>query len=83
MHFLSLCCVFANFSYEFFVFSNQQVFELPKPVTILFCRYFQGSEGYRKHVFNYWHGVLASYFEGVDDMDRKAEVRRLCGLLRT
>ena len=23
---------------------------------------------------NFWHGVLATYFEGVTDMDRKAEV---------
>jgi len=36
-------------------------------------KYFQGDEGFVKHVYNYWHGVLASYFEGVDDMDRKAE----------
>lgn len=55
------------------------VFELSKSFTLTFLyRYFQGSEGYRKHVFNYWHGVLASYFEGVDDMDRKAEVRKFC-----
>ena len=24
-------------------------------------------------MYNYWHGVLAGFFEGVDDMDRKAE----------
>ncbi|XP_065653579.1 TPR repeat-containing protein DDB_G0287407-like isoform X2 [Hydra vulgaris] len=36
-------------------------------------KYFQGSEGFTKHVYNYWHGVLANYFENVDDMDRKAE----------
>eukprot|EP00794_Sanderia_malayensis_P017020 gene17020-18734_t len=36
-------------------------------------KYFTGSDEYKKHVYNYWHGVLAGYFEGVDDMDRKAE----------
>nr|XP_047125336.1 TPR repeat-containing protein DDB_G0287407 [Hydra vulgaris]XP_047125337.1 TPR repeat-containing protein DDB_G0287407 [Hydra vulgaris] len=36
-------------------------------------KYFEGSEGFTKHVYNYWHGVLASYFENIDDMDRKAE----------
>ncbi|XP_057298417.1 TPR repeat-containing protein DDB_G0287407-like isoform X1 [Hydractinia symbiolongicarpus] len=36
-------------------------------------KYFQGSEGFKKHMYNFWHGVLAGYFEGVDDMDRKAE----------
>ena len=25
-------------------------------------------------MYNFWHGVLAGYFEGVQDMDRKAEV---------
>ena len=40
-------------------------------------RYFYGSDGYKAHVYNYWHEVLASYFENVDDMDRRAEVTTL------
>ncbi|XP_066928434.1 TPR repeat-containing protein DDB_G0287407-like isoform X2 [Clytia hemisphaerica] len=36
-------------------------------------RYFSGEEKIKKHAYNFWHGVLADYFEGVDDMDRKAE----------
>ncbi|XP_065072260.1 uncharacterized protein LOC135696706 [Rhopilema esculentum] len=36
-------------------------------------KYFTGTDEYNKHVYNYWHGVLAGYFEHVDDMDRKAE----------
>lgn len=40
-----------------------------------FFRYLSGEENDKKHRYNFWHGVLADYFEGVDDMDRKAEVR--------
>jgi len=36
-------------------------------------KYFSGTDGYKTHVYNYWHEVLASYFENVDDMDRRAE----------
>merc|ERR1719494_810557 len=36
-------------------------------------RYFSGADDLKKHRYNFWHGVLADYFEGVDDMDRKAE----------
>lgn len=36
-------------------------------------KYFFGNDAYKKHMYNYWHGVLAGFFEGVDDMDRKAE----------
>jgi hypothetical protein len=36
-------------------------------------KYFNGADDYKKHMYNYWHGVLAGFFEGVDDMDRKAE----------
>lgn len=36
-------------------------------------RYFSGDDKIKKHVYNFWHGVLADYFESVDDMDRKAE----------
>eukprot|EP00794_Sanderia_malayensis_P003244 gene3244-3725_t len=36
-------------------------------------KYFDGTDEYKTHVSNFWHGVLAGYFEGVDDMDRKAE----------
>jgi len=36
-------------------------------------KYFTGTDNYKKHMYNYWHGVLAGFFEGVDDMDRKAE----------
>ena len=39
-------------------------------------RYFTGTDGYKTHMYNYWHGVLAGYFENVDDMDRKAEVSK-------
>jgi len=38
-------------------------------------RYFSGSDGCKQHMYNFWHGVLAGYFEGVQDMDRKAEVK--------
>lgn len=27
----------------------------------------------KQHKYNFWHGVLADFFEGVQDMDRKAE----------
>ncbi|XP_066925783.1 telomerase protein component 1-like isoform X2 [Clytia hemisphaerica] len=36
-------------------------------------KYFTGTDAYKKHMYNFWHGVLAGYFEGVQDMDRKAE----------
>ncbi len=41
------------------------------------CRYFTGTDAYKQHMYNFWHGVLAGYFEGVDDMDRKAEVTEI------
>ena len=37
-------------------------------------RYFSGTDDEKTKKYNYWHGVLADYFEGVQDMDRKAEV---------
>ena len=37
-------------------------------------RYFDGTEDEKKQKYNYWHGVLADFFEQVQDMDRKAEV---------
>ena len=43
-------------------------------VLLLISRYFSGTDGYKRHVYNYWHKVLAGHFESVDDMDRKAEV---------
>ncbi|XP_047125381.1 TPR repeat-containing protein DDB_G0287407 isoform X1 [Hydra vulgaris] len=36
-------------------------------------RYFSGDDENKKHKYNFWHGVLADYFEGVLDVDRKAE----------
>ena len=36
-------------------------------------RYFSGTDDEKTKKYNYWHGVLADYFEGVSDMDRKAE----------
>lgn len=42
-------------------------------------RYFKESEECRTHMYTYWHEVLAKYFENNhDDMDRKAEVNRVC-----
>ena len=38
------------------------------------CRYFCGEDDEKQHKYNFWHGVLADFFEGVQDMDRKAEV---------
>ena len=43
-------------------------------LSLLSSRYFTGTDDYKKHMYNFWHGVLAGYFEGVQDMDRKAEV---------
>ena len=37
-------------------------------------RYFSGGDDEKQHIYNFWHGVLADFFEGVHDMDRKAEV---------
>ena len=51
-------------------------------LSYLIFRYFQRNEDYRKYVFNYWHRVLASYFEQTDDMDRKAEVKKLFNVLQ-
>jgi len=36
-------------------------------------KYFSGEEKQKRHVYNFWHKVLATHFENVDDMDRKAE----------
>ena len=36
-------------------------------------KYFSGETGEQNHKYNFWHGVLADFFEGVDNMDRKAE----------
>lgn len=36
-------------------------------------KFFSGTDEYNTHMKNFWHGVLATYFEGVTDMDRKAE----------
>ena len=42
--------------------------------SFIHSRYFNGEEKIKKHTYNFWHGVLADYFESVDDKDRKAEV---------
>lgn len=49
---------------------------------VLFSRYLSGEENEKKHKYNFWHGVLADYFEGVDDMDRKAEVRKILNIYK-
>ena len=36
-------------------------------------RYFSGDDDEKQRKYNFWHGVLADYFEGVQDLDRKAE----------
>lgn len=36
-------------------------------------KYFSGEDALKQHKYNFWHGVLADFFEGVQDMDRKAE----------
>ena len=46
-------------------------------LVVFSSRYFSGSDGCKQHMYNFWHGVLAGYFEGVQDMDRKAEVNNI------
>ncbi|XP_048581022.1 TPR repeat-containing protein DDB_G0287407 isoform X2 [Nematostella vectensis] len=36
-------------------------------------KYFSGSDGYVKHMYAFWHGRHAEFFENCDDFDRKSE----------
>ena len=38
------------------------------------CRYFGGDEAHKKHMYTFWHGRLAEFFEHCEDFDRKSEV---------
>lgn len=37
-------------------------------------RYFGGDEAQKKHMYTFWHGRLAEFFEHCEDFDRKSEV---------
>ncbi|XP_028414822.1 telomerase protein component 1-like isoform X3 [Dendronephthya gigantea] len=36
-------------------------------------KYFSGDEAYKKHMYTFWHGRLAEFFEHCEDFDRKSE----------